>query len=104
MANLDGNLWEFNMARVVIVDVTDDYRLMQPPLPSSFYPVLEEIWLPLHNLERNLARKSLLTGYLYDWHEGPGEDTEAWYVGVVDATYGDHILDRGYRAAVASNA
>lgn len=83
MAEISGNLWEFNLAKIVIVDVTDDYRLMQPPLPSDFYPVLKEIWLPCHKLAERLAGGDLVSGYLYDWHERPETDIGNWYVGVV---------------------
>lgn len=82
MATLDGNLWEFNMVRLVVVDVSDDYRLMQPPMPSDFYPVLRETWLPRHNLTMRLPHETLVQGYLYDWHEASGE-AGMWYVGVV---------------------
>lgn len=83
MAEIAGNLWELNFAKVVIVDVTDDYRLMQPPLPSDFYPVLMEIWLPRHRLAEKLAETDFVTGYLYDWHERPDGEIGKWYVGVV---------------------
>lgn len=83
MAVLFGNLWEFNLAKVVIVDVTDDYKLMQPPMPSDFYPVLREIWLPRHKLGNALPGSTLVQGYLYDWHETPNTQDEPWYVGVV---------------------
>ena len=83
MAEIAGNLWEFNFARIVIVDVTDDYRLMQPPLPSDYYPVLTELWLPTHKLAQRLADDDLVAGYLYDWHERPEGDSGKWYVGVV---------------------
>lgn len=83
MAELIGNLWEYNLARIVIVDVTDDYKLMQPPMPSDFYPVLRETWLPRHNLSRALPGSSLVQGYLYDWHETPDTEDQPWYVGVV---------------------
>ncbi len=85
MADIAPNLWEFNLTRVIIVDVSDDYRLMQPPLPSDCYPVLLEAWLPSHNLSRSLPTKSLVDGYLYDWHEKAEEVTGSWYVGVVSA-------------------
>lgn len=85
MAQMIGNLWEFNLAKVVIVDVTDDYKLMQPPMPSNFYPVLMEVWLPKHNLSRHLPGATLVQGYLYDWHETPDQVDGAWYVGVVMA-------------------
>ncbi|HEY3779801.1 MAG TPA: hypothetical protein VGL56_01865 [Fimbriimonadaceae bacterium] len=83
MAELHGRLWEFNLARVVIVDVTDDYRLMQPPMPSDFYPVIGELWLPTYNLAARLASSDLVGGYLYDWHERPENERGFWYVGVV---------------------
>lgn len=85
MANLDGNLWQLNLAKVVIVDVTDDYRLMQPPMPSEFYPVIKEVWLPCHGLARRISNDDLMAGYLYDWHETPVEGRDEWYVGVVKA-------------------
>ena len=83
MAELCGELWILNLARVIVVDVTDDYRLMQPPMPSDYYPVLRETWLPRHNLSKALAQLSLVTGYLYDWHETPENVLGDWYVGVV---------------------
>jgi hypothetical protein len=84
MAELCGNLWEYNLARVVVIDVTDDYRLMQPPLPSDFYPVLKEAWMPAYGLGERLPDAGLVSGYLYDWHESPGSASEPWYVGVVN--------------------
>jgi hypothetical protein len=83
VAELFGDLWRYNVARVVVVDVSDDYRLMQPPMPSDFYPVLQEQWMPLHNLSQNLACWPLVQGYLYDWHEVGDGDDPSWYVGVV---------------------
>ena len=83
MAKLEGNLWEYNLARIIVVDVTDDYRLMQPPMPSDFYPVLEEIWLPAVDLASSLHKIHLVQGYLYDWHERPSKELGEWYVGVV---------------------
>jgi len=92
MAQLYGNLWEFNLAKVVIVDVTDDYKLMQPPMPSDFYPVLMETWLPRHNLSRQLPASTLVQGYLYDWHETPDNADGAWYVGVVMADLAQELV------------
>jgi len=83
MDSIDGNLWEYNLTRVVIVDVSDDYRLMQPPMPSDFYPVLREVWLPRHHLAQTLHQEALVNGYLYDWHESPDGEGGMWYVGVV---------------------
>lgn len=82
MAEIFGNLWEHNVCKVVVVDVSDDYRLMQPPMPSDFYPVLREVWLPTHHLSSSLTQDGLVTGYLYDWHETP-EIGGCYYVGVV---------------------
>lgn len=90
MARLAGNLWEYNLIRVVVVDVSDDYRLMQPPMPSDFYPVLTEAWLPSHGLMERLPTSDLVTGYLYDWHERPDHGDGAWYVGVVSADLAQH--------------
>jgi hypothetical protein len=83
MGQLAGPLWEYNLVKVIVVDVTDDYKLMQPPMPSDFYPVLSEVWLPRHNLTKSLHSASLVSGYLYDWHESPITQEGDWYVGVV---------------------
>jgi hypothetical protein len=83
MAELGPNLWEYNLARVIIVDVTDDYRLMQRPMPSDFYPVLKEFWVPRHCLSDVIAADVIVDGYLYDWHETPSKEPGSWYVGVV---------------------
>lgn len=97
MADMCGSLWEYNLTRVIVVDVSDDYRLMQPPMPSDFYPVLKEAWLPRHNLSTSLPIVSLVQGYLYDWHETAEEEGGSWYVGVVaeelaqDCAVGTHL-------------
>lgn len=85
MAQLAGCLWKLNLVRVIVVDVTDDYTLMQPPMPSSYYPVLQEIWLPRYQIDRRLAKDDLVSGYLYDWHETPERADGNWYLGVVSA-------------------
>lgn len=82
MATLDGNLWEHNLCRVVVVDVTDDYSSPGPPLPTDCYPVLAEVLMPRYGLQAMLPYAALVQGYLYDWHERPGDDG-AWTVGVV---------------------
>jgi hypothetical protein len=92
MAEMCGNLWEHNLARVVIVDVTDDYRLMQPPLPSDFYPVLRETYMPKYKLIDRLPAVDLVNGYLYDWHESPENDHDVWYVGVVLEELANELL------------
>jgi hypothetical protein len=83
MATLDGPLWEYNLIRVVFLDVSDDYRLMQPPMRSDCYPVLQEAWLPRHRLMDRLSNDEILAGYLYDWHEPDDAAGGLWYVGVV---------------------
>lgn len=83
MAELIGELWQHNLVKVIVVDVTDDYRLMQPPMPSDFYPVLTETWLPRHRLSYQLSQLGFVTGYLYDWHESPDTELGSWYVGMV---------------------
>ena len=92
MAEMCGNLWEYNLARVVIVDVTDDYRLMQPPLPSDFYPVLRETYMPKYKLIDRLPAADLVNGYLYDWHESPENEHDVWYVGVVLEELANELL------------
>ena len=82
MATLGGNLWEYNLCRVVVVDVTDDYFSLGPPLPSECYPVLAEMLMPRHDLQRVLPFSHLVQGYLYDWHETASGDG-SWTVGVV---------------------
>jgi hypothetical protein len=85
MAMMGEQLCELNIARVVVVDVTDDYRVsMQPPLPHDWYPVLRELCVPAYDLERWLRKGTIVEGYLYDWHTRPVADGEAYYVGVVD--------------------
>jgi hypothetical protein len=83
VAEIEANLWRYNLAKVVVVDVTDDYECMQPPLPSDLYPVLQETYLPTHRLRDSLPRLELLPGYLYDWHESPASEEDPWVVAVV---------------------
>lgn len=83
MATLAGSLWEYNFARIVVLDVTDDYRFRQPPLPSACYPVLRELWMPIERLDDQLPSLELVDGYLYDWHELPEDGAGTWFVGVV---------------------
>lgn len=99
MATVAGNLWEWNLTRVVVVDVTEDYRMMLTPMPGEFYPILEELWLPMHNLEGFLQQDHLIDGYLYDWHESPAHLNGNWYVGVVkqDLTTDAHFLAQIHR-------
>ena len=85
MAQLAGSIWEYNFAKVVFVDVSDDYRLSQPPMPSTFYPVLKEEWLPTLDLPKKLATGGHVEGFLYDWHERGQAIDDSWYVGVVAA-------------------
>ena len=80
---LAGNLWEYNLTKVIIIDVSDDYRFMQSPMPSDFYPVLAEAWLPTYRLDEQLPIREFVSGYLYDWHEISEERADCWYVGVV---------------------
>ena len=82
VASLDGDLWRSNFAHVRVVDVTDDYTLMMPPLPSECYPILDERWIPVFTMV-GLPDASLLDGYLYDWHESPSDPDTFWIVGVV---------------------
>ena len=92
MAVLCGNLWEYNLAKVVVIDVTDDYRFSQPPLPSDLYPVLKETWMLRYQLVNRLPGENLVNGYLYDWHESPENDHDVWYVGVVQEELANQLL------------
>ncbi len=84
MATMDGELWKYNVAKITLVDVTEDYQTFLDPMPSDFYPVLEEVFLPKYRLIQRLLDKPLVSGYCYDWHEPPEkEGEEHWYVGVV---------------------
>lgn len=83
MDHLEGNLWQHNFAKLVVLDVSDDYELMQPPLPHVCYPVLAEMWLPRYKLVDRLPETPLVEGYLYDWHESADDEKEEWFVGVV---------------------
>lgn len=84
MAVILPELWKFNLAKIVVVDVSDDYRYLQPPLPTDWYPVLTEVWVTAADLDRRLAGLDLVDGYLYDWHQTPETEGEPWYVGVVN--------------------
>ncbi len=95
MATLAENLWAHNLTLVRVVDVTDDYRLMQPPMPSDCYPVIGEAWLPAFGLSRRLPQAVLVAGYEYDWHEA-GEDS--WVVGVVASDLASSLGDRSATA------
>jgi hypothetical protein len=99
MAELFGNLWEHNLAKIIVVDVTDDYRLMQPPMPTDFYPVLREVWMPRYMLSNRLPEEDLVTGYLYDWHQRPETENGWWYVGVVDAELARTVEERWFGSA-----
>ncbi len=103
MAELLDELWKYNLARVVVIDVSDDYRLMQPPLPSIFYPVLNELWLPRHQILQSLPGSSLVEGYLYDWHESPPEGESDWFVGVVSSELVHQLVTKGMSTTSAMN-
>jgi hypothetical protein len=83
MARIDGSLWRYNLVKVVVIDVTEDYELMQPPLPSECYPVLRETLLPAYKLRNRLPALELVDDFLYDWHDAARTMDEHWYVGVV---------------------
>lgn len=90
MDRIDGDLWRYNLVRVTFVDVTEDYTTLLDPLPSAFYPVVREVWLPRYKLLQTVAYRHCLSGYLYDWHEAPedeGEPEPHWYVGVVSEEF-----------------
>ena len=83
MALMGSDVWRYNMRRVVVVDVTDDYAVTQPPLPTECYPVLADLWVPAWHLPDRVGDLRLVEGSLYDWHESPDRDDGVWYVAVV---------------------
>lgn len=83
MAHLDGDLWRFNLARVVWLDVSDDVLTMRDPMPNDCYPVLGEGWIPTAQLPLSFCGDAPVEGYLYDWHD---EEEGVWYVGLVRAS------------------
>lgn len=87
MAILGDDLWSYNLARVILVDVTDDYRLSQDPLPLDCYPVLEEQFRPVYQLEEQLIGPDILPGFAYDWHVRPTDFSEPWFVAVVQREF-----------------
>lgn len=93
MAEIAGELWQYNLIRVIVVDVTDDYRLMQPSMPADYYPVLKDTWLPRYGLRDKLPSENLVTGYLYDWHDTPQGEEGRWYVGVVEESLARILID-----------
>ena len=85
MGRIGDELWKYNLVRVTLVDVTEDYRTLLMPLPSRFYPVLSDVWLPTYKLTERLLKQPFVPGYCYDWHEislTAGAE-EHWFVGVV---------------------
>ncbi len=92
MATIEGNLWEYNFARVVVLDVSSDYELMRDPMPPSCYPVLTETYILRTELIKRLPDVNLVAGYLYDWHENGDLDDDAMYVGVVRSELAETLL------------
>lgn len=88
MARLDGDLWRYNVARITFVDVTEDYRTLLDPMPSDFYPVVKDVYVPKYKLLERLMSSHFVGGYAYDWHEAPLPEEEPegehWFVGVVN--------------------
>ncbi|MBL8087785.1 MAG: hypothetical protein JNM85_06910 [Chthonomonas sp.] len=89
---MDAELWRFNLTKVVIIDVTDDYAVMQPPLPNKCYPVLRETYLPVYQLNKTVHRDDLVEGFMYDWHQRPTEEETEWVVGVVRGEFVREML------------
>lgn len=92
MAKAEPTLWEYNFARLVILDVSSDYELMAEPMPPMCYPVLQERWVHKSQLPDLLPQDEPLSGYLYDWHESNEVDENAWYVGVVRQELAQSLL------------
>lgn len=85
MAVIGSNLWEYNLAKVLVIDVSDDYQLQQPPLPPTCYPVLHEAYFPVFEIVNRLIEGELVDGFQYDWHQEPNENECRWIVGMVRA-------------------
>lgn len=83
MAKLGSDLLGLNFARVVFVDVTDDVRLGQDPMPVDCYPVLGVLSLPWFTVESLVPSGLVDLGYYYQWHLEPANYGEEWYVGMV---------------------
>lgn len=96
MAIMDGPLWTYNLARVIVLDVSDDYALMQPPLPNECYPVVSEEWIPRHHLPKVFKEGTLVEGFLYDWHQAPIYKGDCWYVGVVNSELVDYLMSQSH--------
>lgn len=93
MADIVGELWRHNLTKIIVVDVSEDYELMQPPLPSECYPVLRETYLPSYKLSRKLPEQTLVEGFLYDWHDMVPNHDEPCFVGVVRQEMVDRFLN-----------
>jgi hypothetical protein len=84
MAEIEGDLWRYNIVKITFVDVSTDYQTFLDPMPSELYPIIKEVCLPKYKLLEKLVNCDYTGGYLYDWHEPPElEGDEHWYVGVV---------------------
>jgi len=99
MAKLDGNLWQYNFAKIVILDVSDDYELMRDPLPNCCYPVIAEMWVPRYKLPNLLPLTDLVDGYLYDWHQSGPNQSDPWMVGMVRSALAESLLSSEYGIA-----
>lgn len=92
MAIIEGNLWEHNLVRLIVLDVSSDYELMRDPMPPFCYPVLTERWVLSAELNKVLPQDGLVSGYLYDWHEAADQQDDAFYVGMVRSELAQTLL------------
>lgn len=83
MAKLDGELWRHNLARVIVIDTTNDYALNCSPMPIDCYPVVAETYLPAAGLDSRVHKLQIVPGFLYDWHEKAGPEDGTWVIGMV---------------------
>jgi len=93
-AIMDGPLWQHNLAKVVVLDVSDDYHLMQPPLPNECYPVLVETYVPRHRVLKHFNELHLVEGFLYDWHQSPDSEEDCWYIGMVNSELVRNLISK----------
>jgi hypothetical protein len=87
VATLLGDLWQYNLIQVIVVDVTQDYQTGATEnfdlLPAAFYPELYRRMLPAYRLGQMIEVEFSDEAFSYDWHETPVDPHGPWYVGVV---------------------
>jgi hypothetical protein len=73
------------------VDVTDDLRFNQQPMPSDCYPILASFSVPWFAINSMFPNGINIPGFAYEWHQEPESLDDNWYVGVVDTRAAERI-------------